>query len=226
MANTPRPSARGPRWERRKDSRPSELLDAALQLFVERGYAATRLEDVAARAGVSKGTLYLYYTNKEDLLQAVVRTSIVPLIEETRLAVEAYRGPTGTLLGQFIEHWWQRFGATRTAGILKLVVSEAGNFPGVARMFNDEVVMPNQAVVVSILERGVAAGEFHCGDLRASVHSIMAPLVLKAIWANSIEPCCNAEALEPRVFIRHHVDLVLRALAHPSPVSSPAAVSA
>ena len=68
------PAAR-PRWERRKEARPAELLAAALELFVEKGYAGTRLDDVAQRAGVSKGTLYLYFENKEDLFKAVVRES-------------------------------------------------------------------------------------------------------------------------------------------------------
>lgn len=71
-----------PRWERRKDARPQELLDAALALFVERGYAATRLDDVAARAGVSKGTLYLYFENKEELFKAVVRANLVSALAE------------------------------------------------------------------------------------------------------------------------------------------------
>ncbi len=207
---------RGPRWERRKDQRPSELLDAALALFVERGYATTRLEDVAARAGVSKGTLYLYYTNKEELLKAVVNTSIVPLIAQSRADIEQDRGTTGELLTRFLETWWLRFGGTRLAGIMKLVVAEAGNFPDVARFFNDEVVTPHMQLVESVLARGVASGELHCPNLPAAVHSIMAPLVLKAIWANSIENCCGPGKVEPLLFIRHHLDLVLRAMRNPS----------
>ncbi len=209
---------RGPRWERRKDSRPSELLEAALGIFVERGYAAARLEDVAAKAGVSKGTLYLYYANKEELFKAVVRRSIAPLIAETRAIIESSDDDSETLLGRFLEIWWTRYGATRLAGITKLVIGEAGNFPEMARFYNGEVVSGNHELITMILKRGVARREFREIDVDAVAHHVMAPLVLKSIWANSIEPCCgSAGALEPRQFIAHHLDMLLRALRRDPP---------
>src|SRR5512137_1714014 len=102
------PAAR-PRWERRKEARPAELLAAALELFVEKGYAGTRLDDVAQRAGVSKGTLYLYFENKEDLFKAVVRESVVTLISETADEIERFEGPSDALLEQVIRSWWARY---------------------------------------------------------------------------------------------------------------------
>src|ERR1700739_4507230 len=86
------------RWERRKDARPQELLAAALDLFVERGYAATRLDDIATRAGVSKGTLYLYFTNKEDLFKAVVREHLLPVLGEFEQTIDQYQGHSCDLL--------------------------------------------------------------------------------------------------------------------------------
>ena len=118
-----------PRWERRKDERPGELTAAALELFVERGYANTRLEDVAKRAGVSKGTLYLYFENKEELFKAVVREGIVTTIEEAERVFEHYEGAMADLLGALVHGWWARIGSTKAAGIPKLMMSEAGNFP-------------------------------------------------------------------------------------------------
>ncbi len=204
---------RGPRWERRKESRPSELLEAALEIFVERGYAAARLEDVAARAGVSKGTLYLYYANKEELFKAVVRTSIAPLIAQTREVIESSSQDSETLLGEFLQIWWTRYGGTRLAGITKLVVGESGNFPEMARFYNEEVVSGNQELSTFILKRGMSRGEFRRLDVDAVAHSVMAPLVLKSIWANSIEPCCGGVAtMDPDTFIAHHLDMVLRSL--------------
>src|SRR3954466_4267347 len=97
-----------PRWERRKDARPQELLAAALDLFVERGFASTRLEDVAKRAGVSKGTLYLYFTNKEELFKAVVRENIIPSIGEAEDAMATFEGSTADLFRYFINGWWER----------------------------------------------------------------------------------------------------------------------
>ena len=205
--------ARGPRWERRKDSRPAELLDAALDAFVERGYAATRLEDVAARAGVSKGTLYLYYANKEELFKAVVRRSIAPLIAETREHIERSQADSESLLGEFLDIWWTRYGGTRLAGITKLVIGESGNFPEMARFYNGEVVSGNHELITMILRRGVSRGEFREIDVDAVAQHAMAPLVLRSIWANSIEPCCGAaNLLDPQHFLAHHLDLLLRAL--------------
>src|ERR1700712_3718971 len=113
-----------PRWERRKDARPQELLAAALDLFVERGFASTRLEDVARRAGVSKGTLYLYFTNKEELFKAVVRDSIVPVIGAAEDIIAGFEGHSADLLRIVITDWWQRLGATNASGITKLIMAE------------------------------------------------------------------------------------------------------
>ena len=119
-----------PRWARRKEARPQELLAAALEQFVERGYAATRLEDVARRAGVSKGTLYLYFANKEELFKAVVRENIVPVIGEAEQAIDGYAGHSATLFREIMLGWWQRIGDTPLSGIGKLMIAESGNFPG------------------------------------------------------------------------------------------------
>src|SRR5450830_354499 len=121
-----------PRWERRKDARPQELLAAALDLFVERGFASTRLEDVARRAGVSKGTLYLYFTNKEELFKAVVRDSIVPVIGAAEDSIAGFEGHSADLLRKVLGDWWERLGATKASGITKLIMAEAGNFPDIA----------------------------------------------------------------------------------------------
>ena len=205
--------ARGPRWERRKDSRPSELLEAALEIFVEKGFAAARLDDVAAKAGVSKGTLYLYYANKEELFKAVVRRSIAPLITETRELIEQSDQDSEALLGRFLEIWWTRYGGTRLSGITKLVIGEAGNFPEMARFYNGEVVKGNHELITMILTRGVAREEFREIDVDAVAHHVMAPLVLRSIWANSIEPCCgSASDMDPQHFLAHHLDMLLRAL--------------
>jgi AcrR family transcriptional regulator len=219
MSPTAQPA---PRWRRRKAARPAEIVAAAYAIFSERGYAAARLEDVAARAGVSKGTLYLYYANKEELFKAVVRTSIAPLIVETRAVIESSSQDSATLLGEFLRIWWNRYGGTRLAGITKLVVGESGNFPEMARFYNEEVVSGNQELITTILKRGMARGEFRQLDVDAVAHSVMAPLVLKSIWANSIEPCCGgAAAMDPDTFIAHHLEMVLRSLRAPSSEGQP-----
>ena len=206
-------SARTPRWERRKDSRPAELLEAALNCFIERGYAATRLDDVATRAGVSKGTLYLYYPSKEDLFKAVVRRSLVPLIDEFRRDLEGSHAPSRDLLWHFFQGWWARVGETKLAGIAKLIIGEAGNFPELARFFQEEVTAPNMRLLSMILRRGIDRREFREIDTEVAVHLWMSPLILKAIWTHSILPCCpDLEAIPAERFLATHVQLILSVL--------------
>ncbi len=214
---------RGPRWERRKESRPSELLQAALEVFVERGFASARLDDVASRAGVSKGTLYLYFDNKEELFKAVVRRSILPLIADFRTTVDSTSGPTsGDLLGQYLQAWWTSYGGTQLSGVAKLCVAESGNFPEVARFWRDEVIGANNALIASILKRGMARGEFRSIEIEPMVHLIMAPLVLKALMRESFDQCCAGSAeLDPQTLIGHHLDMLLRALAAPAVPEQP-----
>ena len=213
-ASSPAGRPRSPRWERRKGARPGELLDAALDLFVEKGYAATRLDDVAARAGVSKGTLYLYYASKEDLFKAVVRQNIVPLIEAFERDVAQSNATSAELLGEFFRQWWSSFGATRLPGIAKLVVGEAGNFPELARFFQQEVVLRNAMLLRSIIERGVRQGEFRQVDIDACLHLWISPMVMRALWEHSILPCCPPGLEVPiERFLATHLDFVLGALA-------------
>ena len=201
---------RAPRWERRKESRPAELIAAALDLFVERGFAATRLDEVAARAGVSKGTLYLYFDSKEDLFKAVIRETIVPLLSDFQRSIEGVDDPAPQVLTQFVRLWWERFGSTRLAGIAKLIISEAGNFPEIALFFQQEVIVRNDALLAGIIQRGIDRGEFRPLDIRAACHLWMAPLVLKAIWSQSFDTLCPAEdRLDPAQFIAAHLEFVL-----------------
>lgn len=143
-----------PKWERRKEARPQELLAAALDLFVERGFAATRLDDVAKAAGVSKGTLYLYFSSKEDLFKAVVRESIVPLIGEAEGMIGEFSGDSEELFRTVMTNWWQNIGTTKLSGLPKLMMAEAGNFPELARFYQEEVVNRGEKLVASMLARG------------------------------------------------------------------------
>lgn len=199
---------------RRKENRPAELLAAALELFVARGFAATRLDDVAARAGVSKGTLYLYYPSKVELFKAVVRETIVPVIHGYQRDLGQSNARCDDLLRGFFREAWRRFSADRTSGIVKLVVAEARNFPEVARFFDDEVVRPSMELLATVARRGIERGEFQPIDVEAAVRIWMAPLVLKAIWMHSVESvCCGVAPPDPQRMIDTHLSMVLTALA-------------
>lgn len=214
--NVPDPAAPGahqPRWERRKERRPAELLAAALDLFVERGYAATRLDDVAARAGVSKGTLYLYFANKEELFKALVRENIVTLLDRFRSEIADSDASASDLIERFMRAWWRDFGGTRLAGIAKLMMSEAGNFPEVARFFQDEVIQTNAQLLGSIIARGVERGEFRPVDVEMTAHLLVAPLVLKAMWSHSFDLCrIEGAPVDPERLLDVHLDLTRASL--------------
>lgn len=202
-------------WERRKEHRPSELLDAAAEVFVARGYAAARLDDVAARAGVSKGTLYLYYSGKEELFKAVVRLKFKPLMEEFRARVEHATGGSVELLTEVISDWWCCFSQPHVAGLIKLIVSEAGNFPEIARFFHDEVASVGHETIRRLLHRGVERNEFRSlVDLDTATHLVMAPMVMQLIWIHSVGAHVD-DNFDPDEFLRHHTALVLMTLSHP-----------
>jgi TetR/AcrR family transcriptional regulator len=135
-------SAVAAKRERRKEARPGELLDAALDLFVEKGFAATRSEEVAARAGVSKGTLFLYFQSKEELFKAVVRENISGRFAEWKQSSRPSRAPRPKWWLLHANVWWERIGATRASGITKLMISEARNFPDIAEFYQQEVINP------------------------------------------------------------------------------------
>jgi len=201
--------------ERRKEARPEELLSAALDLFVEKGFAATRTEEVAVRAGVSKGTLFLYFPSKEDLFKAVVRENLVRHQTEGAEEIARFEGPTAQLLEFLMLEWWRRYGATKASGISKLVMSEANNFPDLARFFQDEVVTPGHAMIRSVLQRGLDSGEFRPVDMELTIHSVLAPLLFLVTWKHSMAPCCpSTQHIDPETFIRHHSDLLVRGLSN------------
>jgi len=204
-----------PRWERRKDARPQELLAAALDLFVDRGYAATRLEDVARRAGVSKGTLYLYFDNKQELFKAVVRENIVDVIGKAESDVAAASGAScNELLRGMLDKWWREIGLTRAAGLAKLVMAEAGNFPEIAAFYNDEVIERGNGLIASIVRRGVASGEFAPVDAEVMTRVLTAPVLMLMLWSHSFFPC-DTRGIDSAAFMDAFLGLVERGIRAP-----------
>ena len=200
-----------PRWERRKDARPGELASAALELFVERGFAATRLDDVAKRAGVSKGTLYLYFDSKDDLFKAVIREGIVSRIVEFEDRMRAYQGSSADLMRLLVKTWWQKIGATKLAGITKLMMSEAGNFPELSKFYHDEVIVRGMALFTAAIRRGIDSGEFRSIELEHTPHICAAPVMMLMLWRNSFD-LCGIEKMDPDAYLATHTDLLVRGL--------------
>jgi len=201
-----------PRWTRRKEARPEEITAAALDLFVERGFANTRLEDVATRAGISKGTLYLYFENKEELFKAVVREGLVSPLALMKGVIEQFEGSSFELLRILLRGWWEKVGATRVSGIPKLVFAEAGNFPELARFYVAEVVEPGHAVIAAIVKRGIARGEFRAVDPMQTATLIAAPMMVIMMWRNSLAQH-GKQTIDPQRYIEAHLDMLRHSLA-------------
>lgn len=208
MPNSPANKTASPR-RRRKEARPAELTAAALDVFVEKGYAATLLEDVAVQAGVSKGTLYLYFDSKEALFKAVVREGLLPALAEGEALVAGFKGSSEDLLRELVTGMWQLIGAQRIGGLPKLVIAEARNFPEIAGFYYQEVILRGTALIRSVIERGVRRKEFRKIDVDAVVHLVMAPVLMRMIMRHSIQ--CGAEVNDATYF-DEYFGIMLRGL--------------
>jgi TetR/AcrR family transcriptional regulator len=207
--------------ERRKEARPGELLDAALDLFVEKGFAATRVEEVAQRAGVSKGTLFLYFSSKEELFKAVVRENISGRFVEWAEELLHYEGSSAELLSYCMHSWWERVGSTKASAIPKLMMGEAGNFPELAQFFQQEVVQPGNALIQRILERGVERGEFKAVDPVYGVYSVLAPMIFLTLWKHGRGACGDARVdLDPQKYLASQLQTLLHGL-ETAPAAAP-----
>lgn len=198
------------RWRRRKQARPAEILAAALASFKERGFAGTRLDDVAAKAGVTKGTIYLYYSNKEELFEAVVRSQVVPNLDRLE-AVLAEPALAGVLLQKIFSFWAKTIAPSPLSVIPKIVIAEAGNFPELARIFLEAVPHRMLRLIGSVIRRGIASGEFRPVDVDHVVYCVIGPLIFSVLWQHSLGPH-DDRPLDVQAVCRAHLDLVLHGL--------------
>src|SRR6267378_1329850 len=181
--------------------RPGEIIDAALALFVEKGFAATRLDDVAARAGLSKAAIYLYFEDKTALFQGVVRQAVAANLGTVEAMLKAHRGPVAELLPRILEFMAGRIDQSPIAAVAKLVISESRAFPEIGRFYLKELIV-----------RGMEQGEFRKVDPAMTVRSIVGAMLLAGIWRTVFEPI-GADKLDIKALARHHADLMLHALA-------------
>lgn len=178
---------RAPRWRRRKEARPAEILAAALEIFGERGYEATRLVDVARRAGCTKGTIFLYYENKIELFKAAVREVMLPLVLETERLVESHRGTSRELVEQLLRLRWDHMIRNRLSGLVKLMLGETRTYPELARFYNDEFIERNQALLRRVLQEGIDRGEFRPMDVVQAARFLVAPMMFATVWRHAFE---------------------------------------
>ena len=206
---------REPRPRRRKEARPQEILDAALAEFAANGYAATRLDDVARRAGISKGTIYLYFDSKEELFRGVVRRSVVPQLDVLRAAVEGFGGSAEAFLRTRFKEFALRLVDSEVRFIFRLLVAEGHKFPDLTRFYADEVIGRGMAVLRRLVARGVARGEFRPTALDEVPQLLIAPALLGLLWKALFD---RHRPLDLELMLDTYVDLLLNGLkAEPRP---------
>ena len=199
------------RWRRRKDARPAEIVEAALEVFAERGFSAARLDDVAARAGISKGTLYLYFPSKEELFKAVVRQALLPNLARVERLLREHPGPAAAQVELMIGQIGALLQNTRIGAIPKLIIAESGNFPELARFYLEEVIQRGLGLFATVLERGIASGELRAVDVGHGARTLVAPVLLAAIWKSTFEAHAGAE-LDAQAFLASAADVLLTGL--------------
>ena len=200
-----------PKFRRRPEARPAEIVAAALEVFAERGFKAARLEEVAARAGVSKGAVYLYFETKEALFRAVVVDAISPNIERVKAMAQAplpfdqaIRAGYAMLAGKILTD-------RRITGVVKLVIAESRNLPELATIWHETVVAPALAMMTGLIEAAQARGEVRAGDARNFAFGLMGPMILTMVWRETFEPV-GARPIDVVALAEQHVDTVLRGM--------------
>ena len=199
------------RWQRRKDARPPEILEAALAVFAEKGFAATRLDDVAAKAGITKGTIYLYFDSKQALFEALARQSIGVQIDQVTAQLAQFPGSSSDLL-RFVLGTMGNFAITSDRVVLpRLVLAEAANFPQLAEFWRREVVERGIALMSGIIQRGIARGEFRKIDLQHAARLCVAPLLVIVLWRTTFARF-DAEPYDYQGLIDAHLATLLKGL--------------
>jgi AcrR family transcriptional regulator len=197
-----------PRWQRRSEERPGEICAAALDLFAEKGFAAARLDEIARRAGVSKGTLYLYFKDKEELFRAVVRNAIAPQFGAMTASLAALDMPFEQIVRMFFTGFAANIGKIPVGPVAKMVIGESRNFPELARVWHDEVASKAIGALAGLVARAQERGEVRAGDPRLYAFTLMGPMIIGALWMATLAPV-GGEPIDLAALARQHADAVL-----------------
>ncbi|MBS1794937.1 MAG: TetR/AcrR family transcriptional regulator [Acidobacteria bacterium] len=208
----PKEKESDPRWQRRKEARPDEIRKAALDCFAESGFAATRLDEIARRAGVTKGTLYLYFQSKEEIFKSVVREEVVRNIARVEAIAADGEHSSAEILREMFSFWARIFLKTRVGAVPKLILAEGGNFPEISRFYLEEVIERGFRLIGGVLRRGIERGEFRAVNVDDAVKCIIAPAIFSILWKHSLEPHGGAK-LDIESLFQTHFELIIHGLA-------------
>ena len=199
------------RWARRSGERPAEICVAALEVFAEKGFAAAKLDEIARRAGVSKGTLYLYFESKAELFRAVVQSAVSPNLDAIREATSATDIPFAILYPMLLSRFAEMTTRVPVGAVAKMVIGESRNFPELARVWHDEVVGKAFGTIARLVERAQERGEVRPGDARLYVFSMMAPMLMGVLWREILQPAGGA-ALDMEALAQQHARTLLEGM--------------
>lgn len=200
------------RWKRRKEARPPEILEAALAVFAEKGFAGARMEDIAARAGVTKGTIYLYFQNKEAVFKSLVRDSIGTTLEGVTDASRHFEGSARELL-RLVMTTMARFLTTSDRVVLvKVILAESGNFPELLRFYREEIIAKGLALLTGVMARGMESGEFRKMNPDFAARLCVAPMLFAALWRTTFAQF-DTEPFDYQGFVAAHIETLTKGLA-------------
>ena len=203
--------ADSPNRVRRPENRAPEIARTALELFVTKGFAATKLEDVAKAAGVSKGLPYVYFKSKEELFKAVIVEAIGGPVTRAGEMVDRFEGSTEELLRALVAKF-REFAESPLGGVIKLILAEAGNFPDVARFFCSDFDLRGRALFARMMQRGIASGEFRpVDDIEMTAIILAQPLAMHSVWLRSLAPY-DEKKRDNDDFYAAYIDFVLKGL--------------
>ena len=199
-----------PSWRRRADARPDEILSAALDEFIAKGFDSARIEDIAAKAGLSKGAVYLYFDSKESLLRALIERELAPLISRIAMLARAETSDPKTALAFALERVVEVLANPRIFAVPRLVISIAGRFPEIRDHYRRSIVEPARATIEKLIARGIKAGQFRAVDPAAATRSIIGPLLFEAMWTHVLAG--ETGFVDPAKFVRAQIDVLLNGL--------------
>ena len=210
MSEPSSPSS-SPKWRRRADARPAEIVQAAYEVFSEKGFAAARLDEIARRAGVSKGALYLYFETKQDIFEAVVKDAVAPNISQIEAFALNFPGSFEQLIRMMIPRVAELATQSGMGKVIKMVIAESGNFPEIARVWHDDIVGKGLGLLTNVIARAQERGEIRPGDPREYTLSIVGPLLAAVIFRETFVPA-GAKPFDIPHLMQQHLDTVLPGL--------------
>lgn len=196
---------------RRKEARPAEIIDRAIEVFLEKGFEATRLEEIARRVGVVKGTIYIYFETKEQLFRAVVQKVVLTNVRQIHAGMLAIDEPASVLIPAILAQIGATVGSSRAPAVATLILREAHRVPDLARIWFDEVVLPMIQTLSQVIERSQARGEMREGEAMLHAFSILGPMVMANLYREIFGPL-GVVLPDPEKLARQHAQTLLGGL--------------